>query len=81
MDREMRGSSNLQHIFYKNASGKGLALLLLNGGDGGGPISLSPKYPVYPQTTRGLWGGVLIDAVNLFTKAHFVLLEEATASS
>ena len=45
MDGEIRGKPNLhlpENLFRRrNASGKRLALLLLNGGDGGGSVSPS----------------------------------------
>ena len=43
MDGEMRDPFNSDSLEMKNASGKRLALLLLNGGDGGGPNYITPK--------------------------------------
>ena len=53
----------LETIFQeRNASGKWLAsLIIVIGGDGGGPISLSPKDTAHSQTARGLGSGVQID--------------------
>lgn len=34
---------SLSNLILKNASGKGLALFLLNGGDGGGPHLCQPQ--------------------------------------
>ena len=41
------------YIQIKNTSSILLALLLLNGGDGGGPIYISPKNIVYAQEAAG----------------------------
>ena len=46
----------MHNLQIKNASGKTLALLLLDGGDGGVPISIVPKFMTdYASTPRCLW--------------------------